>query len=111
MRELGRYGVEGYLRRQVKKAGGLCEKFVSPGKKNVPDDLVTWGPGSVRYGDQVTNGFMDLIETKATGKKPRRGQLRDHKRRRELGIRVFVLDTKQKVDDYIRLRTQIGELT
>lgn len=106
MRELGRYGVEGYLRRQVKKAGGMCEKHISPGKNNVPDDLVTWGPGSVRYGDRVTCGFMDLVETKATGKKPRRGQLRDHKRRKALGIHVFVLDTEPKVDAYIRLRTQ-----
>lgn len=98
--------VESYLRRQAKKAKALCEKHVSPGQRHVPDRLMTWPPGSFRFGDRCSLGFMELVETKAPGGKPRRGQLRDHKRRRDKGVRVFVIDTKEKVDDYIRLRTQ-----
>lgn len=82
--------IEKYLREQVEKNGGMCEKFVSPGKRNVPDRLVTW-PYE-----------MNLVETKATGKKPRPGQVRDHARRAKLGVIVHVLDTKAKVDRYVR---------
>lgn len=82
--------VEKYLVEQVQKRGGICEKHVSPGRRDVPDRLVT-----LRYQP------MMLVELKAPGKKPRSGQLRDHARREALGIKVFVLDTKQKVDEWI----------
>jgi len=44
---------------------------------------------------------MELVETKAPGKKPRADQVRDHERRAKLGIVVRVIDTKAKVDNYI----------
>jgi hypothetical protein len=84
--------VEKYLRISVEEAGGLCEKHVSPGRRGVPDRLVTW------------YGRMDLIETKAPGKKPRAEQKRDHERRAKLGIPVYVIDTKLKVNQYVTAR-------
>lgn len=86
--------IERYLRRCVRRAGGLCEKHVAPGQSHVPDRLITWP------------GRMELVETKRPGAKPRRGQLRDHARRRRLGVTVLVLDTREKVDSYIESRRQ-----
>lgn len=85
--------VEKYLREQVEAHGGLCEKHVSPGRRGVPDRLITW-----------QTGFMELAETKATGKKPRPDQVRDHQRRARRGAYVQVLDTIEKIDAYIRNR-------
>lgn len=82
--------VEQHLIRRVKSVGGLCEKHIAPGQRDVPDRLVTW-----------PWGVMDVVETKAPGKTPRPGQLRDHKRRLRCGVVVAVLDTKKKVDDWI----------
>ena len=84
--------VEKYLREQVELRGGLCEKHTAPGRRGVPDRLVTW------------LHFMELVETKAPGKKPRPDQVRDHARRAALGVHVPVLDTKAKVDEYVRSR-------
>lgn len=82
--------VETYLTAQVEARGGLCEKHVSPGLVGVPDRLITWPVG-----------VMHLAETKATGKKPRGNQLRDHARRAARNVRVYVLDTHSKIDTYI----------
>jgi hypothetical protein len=84
--------VEDYLIEQVLLHGGLCEKHISPGRNKVPDELVTW------------NGFMDLVETKAKNGEVDEGQARDHKRRLQRGILVWVLHTKEAVDEYIRQR-------
>lgn len=83
--------IETYLNEQVVKSGGMCEKHVSPGQNGVPDDLVTW-PG----------GVMELVECKATGEKPDKHQLRDHARRAKLDVKVFVVDSKEDVDNYVR---------
>jgi len=82
--------VEDFLKEQVEKFGGMCEKHVSPGRVGVPDELVTW-PG----------GIMHLIETKAPKKGPRSSQQRDHARRAELGVEVYVLNTKLAVTRYV----------
>lgn len=83
--------IERYLVKRVEADGGLCEKFVSPGRVGVPDRLITW-PG----------GEMHLVECKAPGKVPRASQIRDHARRKRLGVEVYLLDTKEKVDHYCR---------
>lgn len=59
----------------------LAEKFTSPAKRSVPDQLFT-----NRF------GFMFLIEFKAPGKKPTPKQLKDHQKRRDRGVKVFVVD-------------------
>lgn len=85
--------IEKHLVAEVKKAGGVAEKFSSPGRKNVPDRIVTW-----------LAPMLDYVELKATGNKPNAGQRRDHARRRKRGYSVFVLDSKAMVDVYIKLR-------
>lgn len=92
MKEIGPNGIEAYFKREVKKAGGMTEKHVSPGRKGVPDQLATWD-----------DGLMHLVELKAprTKGKLREDQIRDHARREARGVRVFVLHTKALIDDYI----------
>lgn len=94
--------VEKALRLGIESLGGTCEKFVVPNRKHVPDRLIT-----------VPFFPMELVETKAPGKKPRTGQTRDHKRRRAMGVTVLVIDTLDKVEDYVwswrvRLRQSLG---
>jgi len=73
--------IEAALVTRVKALGGLCEKFVSPGRRSVPDRIVTM-PG----------GRIVFIELKAPGKKPTSLQERDHAKRRALGFEVLVID-------------------
>lgn len=80
--------VEQYLRKQVKAAGGLALKFVSPGFTGVPDRIILM-PGARVY----------FAETKDLGEKPRPRQRRVHKFLRDLGFLVFVPDTKTAVDN------------
>lgn len=77
--------IEQALVYRVKELGGTCEKFVSPGRRSVPDRIVTLpvagGPAKIIF-----------VELKAPGNKPTELQLRDHARRRALGCDVRVID-------------------
>jgi hypothetical protein len=86
--------IETYLRERVEAIGGLCYKFVSPGRKNVPDRLVL-------IGEETTIGRTMFVELKAPGKKPTPGQLREHERLRLMGYPVFVIDSKEGVDSFM----------
>lgn len=88
--------IELHLHREVTKAGGTTRKFKSPGRAHVPDRIVIWG----RFGP-VPGCWVHFVECKAPGKKPRPGQVREHARLQALGCTVLVLDTKDKIDDYV----------
>ncbi len=75
--------IENALVRRVKSLGGTCEKFTSPGRRSVPDRLVTMPSGTIIF-----------VELKAPGKKPTELQARDHERRRAMGCDVRVIDNK-----------------
>lgn len=79
--------VEAYLVKRIKLLGGMAEKFTSPGRRAVPDRIVT-----------LPNRII-FVELKAPNKKPTENQLRDHERRRALGQTVLVLDSKEAVDN------------
>ena len=72
--------IEAALVRRVKERGGLCEKFTSPGRRSVPDRIVT-----------LPGGRIVFVELKAPGFFPTELQRRDHARRRALGCEVFVI--------------------
>lgn len=81
--------VEAHLRKRVRELGGLCLKFVSPGRRNVVDRLCL-----LPFGD------FWLIETKRPGAKARAAQLREHMRYMKLGYRVEVLASIEAVDEW-----------
>jgi hypothetical protein len=83
--------IERALVARVKMLGGLCEKFTSPGRANVPDRIVTLHDGEVFF-----------VELKAPGKPVRKGQERDHERRRALGCDVRVIDSMEAVNAFPR---------
>lgn len=79
--------IESALVKRVKALGGMCEKFTSPSKRSVPDRIVT-----------LPGGRIIFVELKAPGKKPTPKQEFDHKRRREMGCDVRVIDNMGQVD-------------
>lgn len=76
--------VENALVRRVKALGGLCEKFTSPGRRSVPDRLITMPDGKIIF-----------VELKRPGSKPTEAQLKDHERRRAMGCDVRVIDNME----------------
>lgn len=81
--------IENALVRKVKTLGGMCEKFTSPGRRSVPDRIIT-----------LPNGKIVFVEVKNTGKKPTELQLRDHERRRALGCDVRVIDNMEDANAF-----------
>lgn len=73
--------IENALVRKVETLGGMCEKFTSPGRRSVPDRIIT-----------LPNGKIVFVEVKNVGKEPTPLQLRDHERRRALGCDVRVIN-------------------
>ena len=82
--------IELQLARAVKKIGGMCPKFISPGTDGMPDRIVLL-PGC-RIG---------FVEVKAPGKEPRPLQVMRHRQLRALGFPVFVLDDPKQIPGII----------
>lgn len=82
--------IEHDLVMEVKRAGGLALKFVSPGFDGVPDRLVLLHGGKV--------GF---VEVKAPGKHPRPLQEARHRILRRLGFKVYILDGAEQIGGII----------
>ena len=75
----------------MKKHGGLCPKFVSPGTDGVPDRIVLM-PG----------GRLAFVEVKAPGKALRPLQVRRKRQLELLGFRVYVLDDPGQIEEILR---------
>lgn len=78
--------IEQKLALMVKKRGGICPKFVSPGFDGMPDRIVL-----------LPGGHMAFVEVKAPGKKPRPLQIARHKLLTRLGFKVYVLDDEEQI--------------
>lgn len=78
--------IEQKLVATVKKMGGICPKFVSPGLDGIPDRLVL-----------LPGGKLAFVEVKAPGKNPRPLQRVRHEMLRRLGFAVYVLDDIKKI--------------
>ncbi|MCC8160960.1 MAG: VRR-NUC domain-containing protein [Oscillospiraceae bacterium] len=82
--------IEQRLVKSVKARGGMCPKFVSPGLDGMPDRLVL-----------LPCGCFAFVEVKAKGKHPRPLQMTQHRRLRQLGFKVYVLDDASKIEKII----------
>ena len=73
--------VEDPVVKYARKQGYVVDKFTSPSKRSVPDDLFN-----------APNGVLFFIEFKAPGKKPTAKQAEDHAKRRANNALVYVVD-------------------
>jgi hypothetical protein len=83
--------IEQYLVKRVKTIGGKAFKFVSPGNNGVPDRMVC-----------LPEGRIIFAELKATGCKTRPSQDQQIKKLYDLGFDVYVIDSKEMIDQLIR---------
>jgi hypothetical protein len=82
--------IEKYLTSKVKALKGKAYKWVSPGNAGVPDRIV-----------MIPGGRIAFVELKAPGKKPSPLQLVQHKKLGGLGFNVYVLDSKEGIDEFL----------
>ena len=75
----------------VKEQGGLCLKFSSHTETGYPDRLLL-----------LPGGRMAWVELKSRGRKPRRIQELRMESLRGLGFRVYVADSREKVEEIMR---------
>ena len=87
--------IERYLHSECTRRGWLCEKFTSPNKRFVPDRIIT-----------VPNRMI-LVELKSPNGKLSSGQMRDHSRRKKLGITVLTLSSREQVNQFINYLERI----
>lgn len=79
--------MERYLINRVKQRGGICLKFVSPGRAGVPDRIIVLPSGRVYF-----------VEVKRPGEKPTNLQLNMLKELKSLGCEALWIDNKEAVD-------------
>ena len=78
--------IEQKLVSAVKKSGGICPKFTSPGFDGMPDRIVL-----------LPGGRIAFVEVKAMGCKPSPLQFARHGMLRQLGFQVYVLDDAAQI--------------
>ena len=84
--------IEHKLRREVEKRGGRCFKFLSS-VSGVPDRILL-----------LPGGLVIFVELKKEGEKPRKLQEVQMRKIRELGFRVRVVDSEQRIQELMRER-------
>ena len=82
--------IEQQLVHAVRKAGGQCYKFTSPGTAGMPDRCVI-----------LPGGRIAFVEIKAPGQKPRPLQQRRHQQLQALGVMVRTLDNPNQIPHII----------
>lgn len=85
---------EKYLERklcaEVKKLGGIAYKFVSPGRRGVPDRMVA-----------LPHSQTVFVELKSEGKKPTPLQEIEIKRLEDLDFCVYVVDSYESLQELL----------
>jgi hypothetical protein len=96
--------IETYLRKRVLETGGRIRKLKWIGQRGAPDRWIWWPEEKKGLGPVAA-----FVEVKAPGKKPTVQQHREHKRLREDGFGVEVVDSKESVDTMLGfLTTELG---
>ena len=82
--------IEKYLVERVKGLGGECRKLRWIGRNGAPDRIV------------MLKGQVIFIELKASGKKCRPHQIREHKRMQRMGQHIEIIDSFERVNEVLR---------
>ena len=82
--------IERKLVEAVKANGGMCIKLLCDNWLGLPDRMVLMPHSKIAF-----------VELKTTGQKPRRIQVFMHNKLRNLGFRVEVIDTIERVNNFI----------
>ena len=82
--------IEQKLVKAVRESGGLALKLICPGFNGVPDRLLLFMGGKIAF-----------VEVKAPGEKPRPLQVHRIAQLRDLGFRVYVVDSIDQIDEII----------
>ena len=82
--------IEMQLVNAVKDMGGRAVKLVSPGFDGMPDRMVL-----------LPFGRIVFVEVKAPGKKPRPLQVARHEMLRDLGFKVYVIDSTEEIGELL----------
>lgn len=83
--------IEKRLKKEIEKIGGKALKFVSPGMSGIPDRIIL-----------LSQGRIVFVELKAPGEKLRALQEYRAKELKVLGFRVEMIDSIEKVDEFVR---------
>lgn len=78
--------IEGQLKKEAKKRGGMALKFVSPGMNGVPDRIIL-----------LPNRKMAFAELKAPGKTLRALQRKRKQQMEKLGFPVYIIDNTERI--------------
>ena len=82
--------IEEHLEERIKALGGVCAKFVSPGRRGRTDRLC-----------KLPTMPAFLAELKREGEVPTRQQVREHARWRAVNMPVHVFDSKAAIDAFL----------
>ena len=82
--------IERKLVNAVKKQGGLCWKFTSPGTAGVPDRIILMPKGRIAF-----------VEVKAPGETMRPLQEKRKRQLESLGFKVFCVDSVENIQKVI----------
>ena len=82
--------IEKYLVKEVAKIRGKAFKWASPGNRAVPDRICCLPKGNIIF-----------VECKAPGKEPSSLQFKLYRFLHKMNHEVIVIDTEEKVDDFI----------
>lgn len=82
--------IEKRLVQEVKKRGGLCWKFTSPGIDGVPDRIVLMPDGKIAF-----------VELKAPGKKMRPLQVFRKSQLEKLNFDVYCIDEIEQITEVL----------
>lgn len=92
------FSIEDYLCQEVERHGGRAQKVIDRSERGHPDREVQWPLGLLCAG-------LDKVELKRpNGPGPEAHQTRYHKKLAKCGVPVYVLHTKDDVDNYIYAR-------
>ncbi len=104
--------IENYTRNEIAKLGGFMEKFISPGNRGRPDDIVFWPEHSNNalmfrpYMEQgaIRKAQVEFIEFKSPTGVLKALQKLDHARRRHMGFLVHVIGSMDEANEYLKSR-------